>query len=1166
MTTLADTTRTPAFDDSNNGSVSVSVSVNADHSGSARYMNNSHPTFLPSIASVGDGQSQHSQSQSQSQQFVMDDEEIVYHDLDAEAAAGAGSTAGASNSSANHNHAFSRRSSKASSSANGNNNGNALSSLSSAVVLPVPASGAPAAAAAANNSPSRTVTAGTSMDQGDNDNNINDKKEMERTMAAAIAANNARRAQSQSTRELPLPDDTYANANVYDDTFHKQQLVTIDSSPHAQQPNENPYDRRMRCLVVGIVTLCLLTFALTIGIFFGLRKREARVVGGAAQENIESIIVDDDKCCSRDGFTCASEYANFCTSQGQCNGVCEGQWITPTNTTAPPPSGCCSLDGGFSCESEVDTFTLNSSAPASDSATQSAISETQSIFLSICNLDSQSCETDPTCFGGTWMAYCCSTDSEFCNTNNVPECNVGATAANTCLDSCQGTFGPFAVEPPPLSEGCCSYDGGVVCGSISLDGSASSNTGYYGEAAAAALLTTTINDDPSYCDVSAATCHSVSCGGGMYKPTRKDGCCSRDVGVTCDAHDDTGVRQSNSNNNNRLPDFCELNKSSCETRCGGIFKMPPLPVPAPEPADAPTPAPTPSPLPVEVTTPAMSRMDQLKELLSSSTTSGSGVSSGDPSVLERDTVTGLAMTPQAKALDWLLNADALTANIFLDRNGNLSSDGAGANARVGVDNAASLLSNYSNNFNSTISTRFVLATLFFATTSLPSQTWINSQGWLTSTDHCTWYGVTCQPLSSTLTPSFRPILALSLGRNALTGPALQAELFTGLGAHLVDLDLRDNSISGNFGDGEALMQMQQLEVLSLYNNSIGGTLPAALGSLGKLKKLYLEQNKLTGTLPTEIGNLLELQRMDLYGNKLVGAIPASIGQLTTNLQRLWLSRNNLNNAIPNEIGNCGSLQELYLDDNLLESTLPATLAQLTELRDFRAYNNRMTGTLPSGGVFESMAKLQILYLDNNNFSGNVPSNFPSSLRELSLFNNTLTGAIPSFTSPMADLQVLALSLNKLSGPIPSELMSNVLLPNLRILHLYNNSLSGELPPLQNNNGALQLQLRDFFVQHNSLEGSVPPWIYNVSGSVNLSFNNLSGSLPAVPAIESSSYTYGLRGLQVQGNPLMLTNGQNNNIPSSVCSSLLEQLETFVVSCDPNGASQLQASCVTDCVV
>jgi Leucine-rich repeat (LRR) protein len=484
--------------------------------------------------------------------------------------------------------------------------------------------------------------------------------------------------------------------------------------------------------------------------------------------------------------------------------------------------------------------------------------------------------------------------------------------------------------------------------------------------------------------------------------------------------------------------------------------------------------------------------------------------------------------------------------------------------------------------------------LFFATTSLPSQTWINSQGWLSSTDHCTWYGVTCQPSTnggvantgsvdsvgnvnsngnvdssassreSPSTPSFRPILALSLGGNALTGPALQVELFTGLGGHLVDLDLRDNAISGTLGDGsngEVVMQMQQLEVLSLFNNSIGGTLPTALGSLLRLKKLYLEQNLLTGTLPTEIGNLIELQRMDLHGNQLVGAIPASIGQLTTSLQRLWLSRNNFNGAIPQEIGNCVSLQELYLDDNLLESTLPATVSFLTQLRDFRAYNNRMTGTLPDGEVFVSMVNLQILYLDNNNFSGNVPSKFPSSLRELSMFNNTLTGAIPSFTSPMADLQVLDLSLNKLSGPIPQEIMSsnngNVLLPNLRILHLYNNSLSGELPP-QNNNG----ELRDFFVQHNNIVGSVPPWIYNVSGSVNLSFNNLSGSLPAVPV--ASSYTYGLRGLQVQGNPLLMNTGQNN-IPSSVCSSL-EQLETFVVSCDPNGASQLQASCVTDCVV
>ncbi|RZC78812.1 hypothetical protein C5167_003047 [Papaver somniferum] len=82
-------------------------------------------------------------------------------------------------------------------------------------------------------------------------------------------------------------------------------------------------------------------------------------------------------------------------------------------------------------------------------------------------------------------------------------------------------------------------------------------------------------------------------------------------------------------------------------------------------------------------------------------------------------------------------------------------------------------------------------------------------------------------------------------------------------------------------------------------------------------------------------------------------------------------------------------------------------------------------------------------LSGKNLSGNIPSELATlpGLTELRLGGNSLTGPIPDFTGS-TDLKILHLENNQLSGELPSSLTD---LDNLKELYLQNNKLSGEIP-------------------------------------------------------------------------------------------------------------------------
>ena len=106
------------------------------------------------------------------------------------------------------------------------------------------------------------------------------------------------------------------------------------------------------------------------------------------------------------------------------------------------------------------------------------------------------------------------------------------------------------------------------------------------------------------------------------------------------------------------------------------------------------------------------------------------------------------------------------------------------------------------------------------------------------------------------------------------------------------------------------------------------------------------------------------------------------------------------------------------------------------------WNNSLAGAIPP--ELQRLSDLEVLGLSGNSLTGEIPPELGDlwSLEWLELSSNSLTGEVPSELGDLSNLINLILDNNSLTGAIPSELGD---LSNLRILWLDENSLTGEIP-------------------------------------------------------------------------------------------------------------------------
>ncbi|KAG6500351.1 hypothetical protein ZIOFF_040196 [Zingiber officinale] len=314
-----------------------------------------------------------------------------------------------------------------------------------------------------------------------------------------------------------------------------------------------------------------------------------------------------------------------------------------------------------------------------------------------------------------------------------------------------------------------------------------------------------------------------------------------------------------------------------------------------------------------------------------------------------------------------------------------------------------------------------------------------------------------------------------------------------------------------------LWEFNSLSYLDLESNEFYGRVPAAIGNMTSLDTLILGGNNLDGgTISPSITNLVHLNTFDFSYNNMSGGVPDWLMHMT-NLTHLDLSFCSLNGPFPVEIGSLSNLAYLDLSSNSLQGSVSELhLANLTALETLYLSNNSL-----SISINEEWNAMQLKHIGLS--SCNLGAHFPRWLQRqrlivsLDLSNASIEEALPDwFWSSWPALGALDISHNKISGSLPESLegmeelqiimaSSNMLqggVPNLpswmRILNLSNNELSGSLPTT-----SAAENLSFLLLANNQINGSMPSYFCNMTHLyyLDLSNNQIQGEIP--PCLNSS---------------------------------------------------------------
>ncbi|GJU46966.1 leucine-rich repeat protein [Tanacetum coccineum] len=288
-----------------------------------------------------------------------------------------------------------------------------------------------------------------------------------------------------------------------------------------------------------------------------------------------------------------------------------------------------------------------------------------------------------------------------------------------------------------------------------------------------------------------------------------------------------------------------------------------------------------------------------------------------------------------------------------------------------------------------------------------------------------------------------------------------------------------------------------LSVLSLWNNNFQGTIPHELGRLSRLRNLYLDANKFNGVIPTNLSGCSNLEELWLAGNKLAGSIPKEMS-LLSKLATFVIQDNGLTGGIPPFLGNITSMETFSAAGNPLGGSIPNTLGRCKSLTVFLSSDCNLHGSIPPS-IF-NLSLLVNFSLSNNSISGSLPSEIGNRLPNLKLLQlsiNELTGVLPPSISNCSKLRYLEMSDNKFSGKLTIDFSK---LRNINSIRLQKNNFHGRgeaddmrfIDSLKNSTRLVDLEL-----SHCNLIGVLPISIGNLTVSyLNLGENQLFGSLPS----------------------------------------------------------------------
>lgn len=158
----------------------------------------------------------------------------------------------------------------------------------------------------------------------------------------------------------------------------------------------------------------------------------------------------------------------------------------------------------------------------------------------------------------------------------------------------------------------------------------------------------------------------------------------------------------------------------------------------------------------------------------------------------------------------------------------------------------------------------------------------------------------------------------------------------------------------------------------------------------------------------------------------------------TKLIELQLSSNQFKDLDENIFNGLVSLERLYLFSNKISKLNKEIFKDLKNLRQLYLYSNMLTSIEPT--TINRLSKLNFLRLEYNKLTTVKADTFVSSIQELYLHSNNLTGKLESF-SKITSLKVLQLESNRINNFDKTMLTG---LKNLEKICLFSNPIASSL--------------------------------------------------------------------------------------------------------------------------
>uniref|UniRef100_A0A7S3QF39 Leucine-rich repeat-containing N-terminal plant-type domain-containing protein n=2 Tax=Chaetoceros debilis TaxID=122233 RepID=A0A7S3QF39_9STRA len=323
------------------------------------------------------------------------------------------------------------------------------------------------------------------------------------------------------------------------------------------------------------------------------------------------------------------------------------------------------------------------------------------------------------------------------------------------------------------------------------------------------------------------------------------------------------------------------------------------------------------------------------------------------------------------------------------------------------------------------------------------------------------------------------------------------------------------------GNERKLVSASSVTKIDLTNTNIRGPLPAEIGLFTDLEELILISNWVSGTLPEELFDLTNLIAIDLYDNVITGSISPNFANLDQ-LAGLYLGMNQLTGKIPVEVfQNMESLQSIWFNDNFLTGNLPDVVIsneindEASSLRDIDVKGNTITGVIPES--YANLPNLMRLNLDSNDLTGGIPDAFAmSNLTEFYLGGNmNLFGympdeedAFPLVVFDMVNLEALTLNNCGIIGALPGVDYETQFL-NLLEWDIGDNQFTGTVPL---NYGGVQ-SLTKLRMANSNFEGELPWSFRDLVNLVELDMS-LNRFTDVIPDQGEWAWSMGLNSLEV----------------------------------------------------